>query len=146
MKIEFTFDFQGKIGNWQRFVAGQVIESDDYGIAPEEVERLETEGILKQREFNLTCETCGRYLGTVRELPKTPMYCAGCKAKPRPSENKQATPQPENKQGLPERVVEALAAAGLSTAADISFASDDELLAVAGIGPATLAQIRQVIG
>jgi DNA uptake protein ComE-like DNA-binding protein len=49
-----------------------------------------------------------------------------------------------NQPGLGERVAAALAAAGFDTPEKIAAASDDDLRAVPGIGPATLAKIRAV--
>lgn len=46
---------------------------------------------------------------------------------------------------LPEEVREILASAGYSAEAQIELASDDELLAIDGIGPKRLEQIREAV-
>lgn len=51
--------------------------------------------------------------------------------------------RPANTLGLGPAVTEALQEAGLWTVDDVRQASDDALLAVRGIGPKTLAAIRQ---
>lgn len=47
---------------------------------------------------------------------------------------------------LPDSVIDTLAAAGYAGAEDIAAAPDEELLALPGIGPATLDHIRAAIG
>lgn len=96
---------------------------------------------------------------TGRLLCRVHLYGPGTKMQPAP-ENKMLTPDsnkaaetepPEIEQVLSltpaqEQAARALVAGGYYTAADVREASDEDLLEVSGIGPVTLALIREALG
>ena len=93
------------------------------------------------------CPRCGAELRWVRRGDRE----AGCcKCNPQGPVVERDVPDPgvalERIPGLNEEIVAALHARGYMTLAQVQAASDAELLAVSGIGPARLARIRNFEG
>jgi DNA integrity scanning protein DisA with diadenylate cyclase activity len=94
--------------------------------------------------YHVNCATCGRFLALTTDAHAASgvQHCvehAAGETAVSPAASLASVP------GLASDLVDLLTAAGYGSVTAVDAAGDDELLAVAGIGPARLRKIREVL-